>query len=126
MQAFFTIKDVSIHGKEDKAFNQIKQFPNNEKEFQQFFDCTPNGQTGNIEGYFTVSTELKFKEMKSDSELYDYIMSNNVFIFLRGYTKQHEMRAIGVILFKHPQWTFRPNYQEMLSTHCKEWLEQSL
>ena len=31
MQAFFTIKDVSIHGNDDKSFNQIKQFPNNEK-----------------------------------------------------------------------------------------------
>ena len=31
MQAFFTINDVSIHGSNDKVFNQIKQFPNNEK-----------------------------------------------------------------------------------------------
>ena len=83
-QAFFTIKDVSIHGSNDKVFTQIKQFPNTEQEFQQFFDCTPNGQTGNIEVYFTVSTTLKFKEMKADSELYNYIMSNNLFIYLRG------------------------------------------
>ena len=63
--------------------------------------------------------------MKADSELYDYIMSNQVFVYQRGYTKQHEMRAIGVILFKHPTWTFRPNYQEMLQRHCQEWLAQS-
>jgi hypothetical protein len=105
IQAFFTIKDVSVHGG-NKVFSQIKQFPKNEKEFQDFFDCTPNGQTGNMEVYFKVSTELKFKEMKADSELYDYIMTNNVFVYLYGYTKQHEMRAIDIILFKHPMWTF--------------------
>ena len=30
MQAFFTIKDVSIHASNDKVFTQIKQFTNNE------------------------------------------------------------------------------------------------
>ena len=52
-------------------------------------------------------------------------MTNNVFVYLWGYTKLHEMYAIGLTPFKHPMWTNRPTYQEMLIKHYQAWLWQS-
>ena len=35
------------------------------------------------------------------------------------------MSQTGVILFKHPVWTFRPNFKQLLTEHCTEWLNAS-
>jgi hypothetical protein len=93
-QAFFTIKDMSVHDTDKQSFHHIKNFPNTEDEFKKFFDCTPSGQSGNMEVYCTISTSMQLPKVKFDLELYDYLMTNNIYLYPRGYTKAHETISI--------------------------------
>jgi hypothetical protein len=101
-QAFITIKDLTIHDDEQQSFQQIENFPQTEQEFKKFFDCMPNVSESMEVSVLQDLTSLKLPQVKFDSELYDYIMTNHIFLYTRGYTaKTHEMRSSGVILFKH-------------------------
>ena len=105
-------------------FSTLESFPATEAEFFKFFETGERTANGLINVYFTLTSTHKFGELKTDHGIWNYLQSNNVYLYTQSFAKVHEMTDIGILLFRHPKVTHKQHLITTLTKHMKEFLTE--
>jgi hypothetical protein len=116
-------EETMIVTKNSKKINEIKQFPRDQKTYNEEFPQRVTKQPGQarvVEVVFELKTKKRFNELKSNcAEMMEFLREHKTY-FKKNISNQTRRDSIGFLTHIHPRYVWREELQKELIKSVKQ------